>query len=129
MPGNQPDDAIPFHSHERHTRRQRFSGVQLVRQILEDALLPIFLITPIGGADFRHGRDVVGSSLTVQHLGPSQLFLFVRIQQSPALPSHLISAIATLLTPLQARYSLPSLVATMFLTTPPPEGIGVLANV
>src|SRR5262249_5259835 len=36
------------------------------------------------------------------------------------------SAIPTLFTPLQARLRLPSLVATMFLTTPPPEGMGVL---
>src|SRR5207248_9540729 len=34
-----------------------------------------------------------------------------------------ISTIATLFTPLSARYSLPSLVATMLRTTPPPEGI------
>ena len=31
----------------------------------------------------------------------------------------------TLFTPLQARYSLPSGVATILRTTPPPDGIGV----
>jgi len=35
---------------------------------------------------------------------------------------------ATLFTPLSARYTLPSEVATMLRTTPPPEGIGVLEN-
>src|SRR5437870_2554065 len=35
---------------------------------------------------------------------------------------------ATLFTPLSARYTLPSAVATMLRTTPPPEGIGVLEN-
>src|SRR2546422_4282620 len=35
---------------------------------------------------------------------------------------------ATLFTPLSARYTLPSDVATMLRTTPPPEGIGVLEN-
>src|ERR1700746_1550347 len=38
------------------------------------------------------------------------------------------SAIATLFTPLHARYSLPSFVAAMLRTTPPPEGIGVAEN-
>src|SRR2546427_9595329 len=35
---------------------------------------------------------------------------------------------ATLFTPLSARYTLQSAVATMLRTTPPPEGIGVLEN-
>src|SRR5207248_2721373 len=35
---------------------------------------------------------------------------------------------ATLFTPLSARYTLPSDVATMLRTTPPPERIGVLEN-
>ena len=38
------------------------------------------------------------------------------------------SAAATLFTPLHARYSLPSRVATILRTTPPPEGIGHVLN-
>src|ERR1700688_1936077 len=45
--------------------------------------------------------------------------------QRPYLPR---STTATLFTPLQARNSCPSGVATIFLTTPPPDGIAFVVN-
>src|SRR5258708_38387396 len=42
----------------------------------------------------------------------------------PHIPTYFISTTATLFTPLQARNSRPSEVATILRTTPPPDGIG-----
>ena len=41
---------------------------------------------------------------------------------------HCTFTIATLFTPLHAKYNLPSLVAAILRTTPPPEGMGVVEN-